>query len=253
MIKTLYKKLLSEKKRNTLTELIHKLISPIYYGNTFYCNCCNKKFSTFLTKGNIPRSHAQCPFCGSLERTRVLEFYMQNELDIYSREHISILHIAPESVLFHKLNKLKNVTYIDGDIDPAYARHIIDITDIPFPENFFDYIICSHVLGHIPDESTAIQELHRVLKPNGKALIATVLGNTNTTIENPKITSPEEKLQRYGEVDLCRLHGKDFADRLKHNGFTVNEVDYRLHLPIDIQKKYSLGNGKREKLFVCTK
>lgn len=253
MIKIFYKKLVSEKKRNLIRESLQRLLSPLYYGNNFYCNCCNKKFRKFLNKGNVSRLNAQCPFCFSLERTRVLDFYIEKELNIYQSENIKILHFAPEYAIFRKMMEIKNAVYIDADINPAYARNVIDITNIPFSENYFDFIICSHVLGHVPDEPLAIKEMFRVLKPGGIALVSTLLSDKDVTFEDENIKTPTDKLKHYGEFDLCRLHGKDFAKRLQAIGFIVEEIDYRLSFSDEFQKKYSLGNGEREKIFKCTK
>lgn len=253
MIKNIYKKLLSEKKRITIREHLQRLLSPLYYGNNFYCNCCNKKFRKFLNKGNIPRNNAQCPFCFSLERTRVLDFYIEKELNLYQSEGVKLLHFAPEYALFRKIKKNKNIIYIDADINPAYASNVFDIINAPFPDNYFDYIICSHVLGHVPDEHLAIKELVRVLKPNGVAIIMTLLSGEEKTFEDENIKSSEDKLKFYSEFDLCRLHGNDFSNRLESSGFNVEEIDYRLFFSDEIQQKYSLGNGQREKIFKCTK
>ena len=48
---------------------------------------------------------------------------------------------------------------------------ILDITDIKFKDNFFDVIICNHVLEHIIDDRKAMSELFRVLKPKGFAIL----------------------------------------------------------------------------------
>jgi SAM-dependent methyltransferase len=42
-----------------------------------------------------------------------------------------------------------------------------DGTQLPFPDDAFDRIVCSEVLEHIPDLDAAVRELHRVLKPGG--------------------------------------------------------------------------------------
>jgi SAM-dependent methyltransferase len=253
MIKKMIKRLLSEKKRKIIREQVQRVSAPLYYGNNFDCNCCDKSFRKFLTKGYIPRKNAQCPYCSSLERTRVLELYIQKELNLYKAKNIKVLHFAPEFGVFRKLSKNKNITYIDADLNPAYARNVIDITNIPFPEQYFDYIICSHVLGHIPDEALAVKELYRVLKPDGIALILTILSNKNKTFEDNSIQSVESKIKSYGEHDLCRLHGKDFSQRLESNGFKVEVIDYRLQFAEAFQKRHALGNGEREKIFKCTK
>ncbi len=124
---------------------------------------------------------------------------------------------------------------------------------IPFPENYFDYIICSHVLGHVPDEQLAIKEMYRVLKPEGIALILTLLSDNEKTFEDSNIKIAKEKLLHYGEHDLCRLHRNDFAERLKYQNIKVEQIDYRLNFSQEIRLKYSLGDGKREKIFKCTK
>lgn len=253
MIKHIYKKLISEKYRIKIINTIQRFISPIYYGKNFYCNCCNKHFKKFLVKGNTPRPNAQCPFCSSLERTRVLDLYMSKELKLYEKENVKILHFAPEYGLLKKLNNMKNTEYIDADINPAYAKNIIDVTNIPFAENYFDYIICSHVLGHVPDEKKAISELFRVLKPSGTSLIMTLLSNKNKTFEDKNIKTDKDKLKFYGENNLCRLHGNDFAERLQNTGFIVEKIDYRTQLPNEVQNKHRLGDGKREIIFKCNK
>jgi len=42
---------------------------------------------------------------------------------------------------------------------------------MPFAENTFDLIVCFNVLHHIPNVSTIINEMYRVLTPNGFALL----------------------------------------------------------------------------------
>jgi SAM-dependent methyltransferase len=42
-----------------------------------------------------------------------------------------------------------------------------DATRLPYPDDTFDRIIASEVMEHIPDDIGALDELYRVLKPNG--------------------------------------------------------------------------------------
>jgi len=50
---------------------------------------------------------------------------------------------------------------------------VADITSLPFQENYFDLVICSEVLEHIPDDQSAMKEIIRILKP-GKTLVVSV-------------------------------------------------------------------------------
>jgi SAM-dependent methyltransferase len=46
---------------------------------------------------------------------------------------------------------------------------VINAMAIDFPDNTFDIVYASNLLHHIPDPKVAIREMHRVLKPGGKA------------------------------------------------------------------------------------
>ena len=45
--------------------------------------------------------------------------------------------------------------------------HVGDVTDLPFDDNSFDAAHCHAVLMHVPDTSTTLSEVKRVLKPGG--------------------------------------------------------------------------------------
>lgn len=47
-----------------------------------------------------------------------------------------------------------------------------DLLQLPFEDNEFDLILCSHVLEHIPQDKKGLNELKRVLKSNGLLILA---------------------------------------------------------------------------------
>lgn len=49
---------------------------------------------------------------------------------------------------------------------------VADITCLPFKDNAFDLIICSEVMEHIPNETGAVKELVRVLKPGRRLAVS---------------------------------------------------------------------------------
>lgn len=253
-LKKLYKSVLNERQRNDVYFFLFRFRALMYRGNAVECNCCGGAFSKFLPYGNEVRENAVCPRCNALERNRVLWKYLTEEYQIQNQPFLKVLHFAPEKTLEKEMKKLDNLEYIGADLNPQLADYQIDITRIPYANEHFDLIICSHVLGHVPDEPKAIQEMKRVLDDSGLAIVMTVIDQHRpNTYENPNVKTPEEKLKLYGESDLVRLHGLDFQERLQAQGFEVEALDFRLNFSDNDQAKFGLGSGEREILFLCRK
>ncbi len=53
------------------------------------------------------------------------------------------------------------------------ARTRADAQALPFPDGAFDVVLAIHMLYHVPDWNRAIDELRRVLRPGGIALVLT--------------------------------------------------------------------------------
>ena len=47
-----------------------------------------------------------------------------------------------------------------------------DATRMPFADGFFDHVICTEVLEHVPDDGAVLREMVRVLRPGGTMAIA---------------------------------------------------------------------------------
>jgi SAM-dependent methyltransferase len=49
------------------------------------------------------------------------------------------------------------------------GNQVLDLNRYPWPfsDNTFDYILCSHVLEHLANFNAVVNELHRILVPNG--------------------------------------------------------------------------------------
>ena len=61
----------------------------------------------------------------------------------------------------------KNLKKFEG----KYKIHIGSVDNLPFKDNYFDFVNCSGVLHHIEKPQRAFKEIKRVLKKNGTALI----------------------------------------------------------------------------------
>lgn len=250
MIKNFVKKHISERQRLTLKHQLFKLRGLYYWGNQVYCNCCEGSFRKFLPFGKIKRLGADCPYCHSLERNRLLLFYLQKETGFFTQK-LKVLHFAPEYILEKRFKKLSNLEYLSADLNPELAMSKQDITDIQFTDNNFDMIICSHVLMHVPEEEKAISELYRVQKKGGTTFLMTKIDfGRKETFEVPGVSSEEDRLRTYGDDEIFRVHGTDFAERVRKAGFIVEEIDYVALLGKQY-KKFGLGTG--EIIFKCTK
>ena len=78
---------------------------------------------------------------------------------------LKVLHFAPEQAFYKLFRNLKNIEYTTTDLFSPLADVKADICNLPFEDNSYDIIFCNHVLEHIPDDTKAMQELYRVLKP----------------------------------------------------------------------------------------
>ena len=71
-----------------------------------------------------------------------------------------------------------------------------------------------------------MQELYRVMKPGGWGIVQSPVNiDRAVTYEDKTITSPEERLKHFGQKDHVREYGRDYADRMRSVGFTVEEVN----------------------------
>lgn len=245
----------------------------IYSGSTYYCAYCDKWYRKFLTGGFDHdvikkmkiigagrRSNMVCPRCKSTDRDRLIHALLTNEHFHLLPAHI-ILHIAPEPALgkwLDKLQKNNNHVYIAGVkyFDGLYYSPrtiLLDILEIPFPDNHFDLIICNHVLEHIEDDTKAINELLRVLKPNGNAILQVPWSPLlETAYEDKNLFSREEREKHFGQFDHVRLYGKDFPFKLQRAGCTVSCIHIQ-QLQLDTHYLASIAANPKEVIFVVTK
>ena len=102
----------------------------------------------------------------------------------------------------------------------------MDITQIDYPDNTFDCILCNHVLEHVPNDLKAMQEIERVLKPGGWAILQVPIAfDLDDTLEDPSITEEEDRYRVFGQRDHVRLYGSDYKHRLEQAGLKVKLVE----------------------------
>jgi SAM-dependent methyltransferase len=217
-------------------------------GPNVYCPIDDKEWKAFvkipgdrITIGNDWLS----PSNGARMRQRLVWLYLENETKIFTDE-VSLLHVAPEVSYMPILKTLKNLDYFPGDkMVEGYGDqkgvNNIDLTDLTIEENKYDYILCNHVLEHIPDDSKAMSEMFRVLKPGGRAIITVPIDETlKATKEDENIVTPEDREEHFGQWDHVRWYGTDVKDRLEAVGFQVDLNRYIESFSKEDQVKFGL-------------
>jgi SAM-dependent methyltransferase len=231
-----------------------------YAGNQVVCSVCGSTFKSFAPFGRGKRQNARCLACDSLERHRLLWKYLQERTDLFQqKKQIRVMHFAPEKAFYDVLSERPNITYVPCDFVPeVYAFNgkakieKVDITDIPFPENHFDVILCTHVLEHIPDDNKAMSELFRVMKKGGWGVFQVPIDyNRDKTYEDFSITSPAARKKAFGRAGHVRWYGRDYKLRLANAGFKVMEDDYVKHF--SREDLFKFGFIETEFIYFCQK
>lgn len=106
-------------------------------------------------------------YIGDIIRARYLEKFLPKGSG-------NLLDAGAGAGIYKSLVISKGYRYFGIDIkprDPSVAYG--DLTDIPFPANYFNVAICIDVLEHVQDDVKALKELFRVLKPEGSLFLHT--------------------------------------------------------------------------------
>ena len=256
-MKKLFKLILNTIPRPLLIRLSYiarPLLAFALKGTAFTDPIDGRSFRMFLPYGyEKQRNNVLSPSTLSLERHRLLWLYLKNETDFFTATvKKKVLHFAPEQAFYKLFRNQKNIDYTTTDLFSPLADVKADICNLPFPDNSYDLILCNHVLEHIPDDTKAMQELFRVLKPGGMGIfqIPQDLSRT-TTFSDDTITDQKERAQIFGQYDHVRIYGKDYFNKLRSIGFTVIEENYTEKISPDQVYKYCLAKG--EIIPVCFK
>lgn len=233
-------------------------------GEKYHCPVCTSNIKLWKPLGyDLPvinekqivgggRRLAMCPVCDSSDRIRLLYLFLKTWTNVYN-DNIKLLHIAPEPPLEYIFKQQKNLDYLTADMNPEMVMEKMDITNIQYPENSFDAIVCNHVLEHIPNDQKAMTELYRILKPDGWAILQVPFSKiSDKTFEDSKVTSPEDRERIFGQTDHVRIYGKDYNDRLKKAGFEVEEYKWINDADLD-NPNNRLGLNEDEVVFYCQK
>lgn len=206
------------------------------------CPCCGwrgRRFMPFLATGYISFD-TLCPRCSSAPRHRAHRLFYEKHLH-FSQRKGRLLYFAPEyNLVYFKANPALEVR--TSNFPTGEADYHIDILDIPFPDNHWDYVICHRVIEHLSDDRRGLQELFRVLKPGGIAVISVPIDfELAKTVEYGRPNPLEnEHYYYYGQDFITRI-----PDCMEIGAFRLNDIfSAREHAELALVDDY---------IFVCRK
>ena len=235
---------------NKAVRAIRKFLRKLpFYGKGVFCPVCEKSSRKFADQ----YSGEMCIHCESLERHRLVWLYLKKKTDLFDGIPKRVLHVAPEECLIGGLKeRFQNDEYITADMEDPTAMVRMDITDIQYPDGYFDVIMCSHVLEHVQNDLLAMNELNRVLNREGWAILMVPI-HAEKTFEIPAEVGPDERLKLYGQEGHVRVYGLDYYDRLLSAGFHVKAIKASdLFAADDILRMRLVASGDKY-IYHCTK
>jgi SAM-dependent methyltransferase len=155
------------------------------------------------------RKHAKCPACGALERHRLQYLVACNILQKIQPAQLRMLHFAPEP-FFRAYFASQFQTYETADIDMPGVDHSVDIQSLPFADATYDFVFASHVLEHVRDDNKSVQEIRRVLKPGGIAILPVPI-IAPQTVEYPEPNPHEAYHMRAPGADYYARYESHFS------------------------------------------
>ena len=103
---------------------------------------------------------------------RVLEIGIGSGLNFsyYKKENVAeVFAVEPDEILMEKAKQNAKINNINLNVQQLKAE------ELPFDNNSFDTVISTYTMCSIPGLSSAMSEINRVTKPNGKSVSYTHL------------------------------------------------------------------------------
>ena len=235
--------------------------------NQFICPICGSDDASLLPIGSpypvlkhlevigAGTRNQKCSICGSSDRDRLVFLYLKDYYSLFDDEKINvkILHVAPEDSLAKliisrpKLYYLPIDSFEHGYNYPRYVKEM-NLLNLELEDNSFDLVICNHVLQDIKDDRKAMNEIYRVLKLGGIAILQVPISYKITSVlEHEGDKNEEFCIERYGQRFHKRIYSYEgYVNRLTSVGFHVEVI----HLGKEYHR-YSINH--REPIFIARK
>lgn len=234
-LQLLYRSYLHDVKR-----FIYRLRYKKYKGSGLLCNACGQAHQQFvddhpsainveaIEKYHVVAGYGEnivCPYCLSIARERLVLFMLENHFELVQKK---VLHCSPEKKIYDYL-KLHAANVVTADLYPGFYRRVDpqitkqDLLQLDAKDETYDMVIANHVMEHIPNDSKALQEIYRVLKHGGQAILQVPFSTQlSATIEQAVYGDPISNSKNFGQKDHVRIYAlHDYVSRLEATGFQV--------------------------------
>jgi SAM-dependent methyltransferase len=220
-------------------------------GSAVSCPLCRRSFRHYVHGGGswAPRDRGYCPGCNAKARHRRAWYHIEEMTSILTEPGATLL-IAPKPCEVAAFGR-RHIMPVSIDLSPgSHTTHVGDVTQLPFDDSAFKYIVCIHVLEHVADDVAAMAELSRVLTADGVLVLSVPSQLDVPTHEDASIVLPKERIHHFGEADHHRLYGFDITDRLEAHGL-ICDIHRATDLETTVVDRY--GITLDEHIFECTR
>ncbi|MFO7524082.1 MAG: class I SAM-dependent methyltransferase [Ignavibacteriaceae bacterium] len=114
----------------------------------------------------------------------------------------------------YALKKIKNSSLI-------VEINVLNSEELPFENNSFNSVVSTYTLCSIKNVESALMEIIRVLKPDGKFFFL-----EHGLADNPKLQKWQHRLNKFQNIwsDGCNLN-RDIKKLISNTGFTFKELN----------------------------
>lgn len=101
------------------------------------------------------------------------------------------------------------------------AVHVGDLEGASYEDDFFDAVVMSHVIEHVPDPFSLVKEIWRVMKPGGTLILCT------PDFDSGAARHFGEQYRLFHDKSHITLFSSESMHRfLRDHGFLIDHVDY---------------------------
>jgi hypothetical protein len=163
-LRTRLRPLVPRRLRPVLTSLGGRAAALALRGDAVSCPCCHARLRRFVAYPSL-----YCPRCGSYERHRLLALLLERRPGLLAPP-LRLLQISPDRPL-ERLLARPGIDRVTIDVDNPAADLRMDVRELKFENASFDAVLALAILDEVPDKRRAVEEMRRVLRPAGSAIV----------------------------------------------------------------------------------